>query len=536
MSSMEPGGEFAGWRIDRELARGGMGVLYLARHPRLPRVDVLKVLPPWLAADTRFRERFLREANRVSSLSHPHIVVVHDSGEHEGTLYLVMQYVRGGDLRAQVDRGPLPPERAVRLGEQVASALDAAHRAGLVHRDVKPENVLLAETGPDEPEHAVLTDFGISRDQAQATTLTASGELLLTPAYAAPEQVAADPVDGRADQYALACMLYELLTGRPPYRGGSSVAMLAAHLNQPVQALPPELGLPGGLDRALQRAMAKNPQDRFPSCRAFLAAARQGMQEAGTSIPALPRRSQEAPTTVSPPSPPPSPPPPMPTAPLPSSPRRWPVLAGLGALVAVVAGVALVSVLGGGSEEPQAGAADVVPRPGSTDVAGAPTGSADFLALLERVPEDVRSSCREATSELNPAQVQYVSVRATCTPTLHGDVFDVTYDAIKGDEGVGTTYRRSVLGIGGSNNGPGDCRTRMEDPQYASLPADRGYYMSPGPEPLNIDVWCDYTGAMYLLEPDPDSAVFVRSLRRGDDGDVDDQRRRYDDLASLKPS
>jgi serine/threonine protein kinase len=542
MNKMVAGDVFAGWRIERELARGGMGVLYLARHPRLPRTDVLKVLPPWLAEDRRFRERFLREASRMSALSHPHIVVVHDSGEYEGTLYLAMQYVRGGDLRALLAAGQLPPKRVLLLGQQIASALDAAHRAGVVHRDVKPENVLLAEDIPGEPDHAVLTDFGISREEAQPTTLTATGELLLTPAYAAPEQVSATVIDGRADQYSLACMLYELLTGAPPYGNSSALAMLAAHLHQPVRSLPPELGLPMGVDRALQRAMAKQPEERFGSCREFLdagLAALDDVTEPRRSTepqrpteprrPTEPQRSAEPPTAAVPPARPRAPTPLLPPAPFlppagagPDSParrRRWPWLAGLAAAALIgIAALLIVPGLVGGGTDP------------ATSKGGA------FAALAARIPGQVRAGCTDATGELSAPEARYVAVRAACRTTLHGQAFDVSYDAVRGDASVGTTYRRDVLGIGSKNNAPGDCRTRTRDPKSLNLPSRLGLYMPPGPPPLNVDVWCQYTGVMYLLQPDPTSAIFVRSERIGDDGDIADQQQRYDDLAAVQPS
>ena len=530
MEELAAGDVFAGWRIERELARGGMGVLYLARHPRLPRTDVLKVLPPGLAEDGRFRERFLREASRASALSHPHIVAVHDSGEYEGTLYLAMQYIRGGDLRALLAAGPLPPQRVLRLGQQIASALDAAHRAGVVHRDVKPENVLLAESIPGEPDHALLTDFGISREDAQLTTLTATGELLLTPAYAAPEQVSATAVDGRADQYSLACMLYELLTGAPPYANASALAMLAAHLHQPVRSLPRELGLPGGVDLALRRAMAKRPEERFGSCREFVDAGLLALEEH-----AEPRRSPERPTTEPPTTEPPTtalPPalsprltaaaflPPGGAGPdAPASRRRWPWLAGLAAAVVIgIGGLLIVPGLVGAGGENSATA----------------SGGA-YAGLTSRIPADVRPGCRNASGELSAAEARYVAVRAACRTTLHGQAFDVRYDAVRGDASVGTTYRRDVLGIGSSNNAPGDCRTRTRDPKSSNLPSRLGLYMPPGPPPLNVDVWCQYTGVMYLLQPDPTSAIFLRSERIGDDGDVAAQRQRYDDLAAVQP-
>ena len=262
---LQPGQVFAGWRIERELARGGMGVLYLAHHPRLPRTDVIKVLSPMLSTDQRFRERFLREVTRMSTLSHPHLMTIHDSGESDnGTLYLVMPFISGGDLRALLKNGgPLPPGRAARIITQLGAALDAAHRVGVVHRDVKPENVLLASVEPDDTDHAVLTDFGISREDMASNTLTATGELLLTPAYASPEQVLGQVVDARADQYALACILYELLTGEPPYRNDVQVVMLMAHVQEPIPRIGGRFGLPRAIDDVIARGMAKSATERF---------------------------------------------------------------------------------------------------------------------------------------------------------------------------------------------------------------------------------------------------------------------------------
>jgi serine/threonine protein kinase len=271
-----PGQIYAGWLIERELASGGMGVIYLGQHPRLPRTDVIKVLKPVLSNDPRFRERFLAEANRMSALSHPNVMPIHDSGQAEdGSLYLVMPYVTGGDLRQLLNAGVLPPLRASRLISQLASALDAAHRIGVVHRDVKPENVLLAVRDTRDADHAILTDFGISRETAVPTTLTATGELLLTPAYAAPEQALGKPVDARTDQYALGCVLVELLTGKPPYGGGAPLAVLMAHVQQPVPTIAARLKVPIELDRVLERALAKDPENRYSDCREFAGAVAQ---------------------------------------------------------------------------------------------------------------------------------------------------------------------------------------------------------------------------------------------------------------------
>jgi branched-chain amino acid transport system substrate-binding protein len=276
---MQTGTVFAGWVIESRLGGGGMADVYLARHPRLPRTDVLKVISAHLASDESFRRRFLQEAERVCALEHPNVIVVYDRGEHDGQLYIAMQYIRGGDLRDLLGReGRLPPHRALGIVAQVAAALDAAHRLGLVHRDVKPANVLLAARADDrETDRAVLADFGIARlETGEASTrLTDAGAMVGTPAYAAPEQVLGQAVDGRADVYALGCLLFELLTGSPPFVRDSPVMVLIAHVHDPPPAPSRTApGLPLALDLVVATALAKDPAQRYPTCSALVEAAR----------------------------------------------------------------------------------------------------------------------------------------------------------------------------------------------------------------------------------------------------------------------
>ncbi len=270
---LQPGDSVAGWVVARQLSAGAMGVTYLAQHPRLPRLDVVKVISPFLAANDDYRQRFLREADVVARLQHPHVVTVHDRGEDSGLLYIAMQYVPDGDLRALLTaRGRLPIRAALAIGEQLASALDAAHEQGVVHRDVKPENVLMLRSDVDDP-YAVLADFGIAHSEA-ATALTADGSVLATPGYAAPEQVEGGALSGATDQYALGCLVFEMLSGRVPFPRSTPAAALIAHVTEP----PPDLSTfapdsPAALDAAIRRALAKQPQERFSSCRDFIAAA-----------------------------------------------------------------------------------------------------------------------------------------------------------------------------------------------------------------------------------------------------------------------
>src|SRR5215211_6625156 len=227
------GTSVAGYTIERLLGRGGMGAVYLAEDTALARKVALKLLSPELAENERFCERFLRESRLAASLDHPHVVPIYQAGEADGVLYIAMRYVEGTDLKALLAReGALEPARALALCEQVAGALDAAHQRGLVHRDVKPANVLIDEAG-----HAYLADFGLTKQTSSISGLTGTGELVGTVDYVAPEQVRGGEVGAAADQYALACLLYECLTGEPPFRRESDVAALWAHVEE--AATPP---------------------------------------------------------------------------------------------------------------------------------------------------------------------------------------------------------------------------------------------------------------------------------------------------------
>jgi YVTN family beta-propeller protein len=259
------GTELAGFRIERLLGRGGMSVVYLARDLQLKRNVALKLLAPDLAEDGGFRARFLRESQLAAALDHPNIVPVYEAGEAEGLLYIAMRYVVGTDLRAllRAERA-LAPERALMLVGQVASALDAAHERGLVHRDVKPSNVLL--TGPPGEEHCYLADFGLSTSTSDRSAADAR-QIMGTIDYVAPEQIRGLDVDGRADVYSLACLVYECLVGDVPFRRASDVAVVYAHLEEPLpKASARAPGLPPAVDVALERGTAKLPDDRWQTC------------------------------------------------------------------------------------------------------------------------------------------------------------------------------------------------------------------------------------------------------------------------------
>ena len=264
MAELPTGSLVAGCRIEAIVGRGGMGVVYRATQLSLDRQVALKAIAPEFAGDVTFRERFKRESRIAASIEHPNVIPVYEAGEGEGVLYLIMRYVEGTDLRALIDgrKGGLEPERASRLVGQVAAALSAAHRRELIHRDVKPANVLIDPA--EEREHAYLTDFGIARHSAATSGLTHTGAVIGTIDYLAPERIQGDGGDGRADVYALGCVLFEALTGTTPFERDNDVAKMYAHMSAPVPSARerrPEL--PAELDELAQRAMAKDPGDRF---------------------------------------------------------------------------------------------------------------------------------------------------------------------------------------------------------------------------------------------------------------------------------
>jgi YVTN family beta-propeller protein len=314
--SIAPGSTFAGYRIESLIGRGGMGVVFRATDLSLERPVALKLVAPELAADERFRARFLKEPRLAASLDHPNVVPIYEAGERDGQLYLAMRYVEGSDLRTVLRRdGPLSPERTLRVLGQVAAALDQAHQRGLVHRDVKPANVLL-----DGDEHAYLSDFGISTEAGGAGD---TGQTLGTIDYLSPEQIRGEAVDGRSDEYALACILYECLAGEPPFRRPTESETLWAHLRED----PAPLRGRKALDPVLRRGLAKDKGERFGRCAALIDAAAAAL---GLADPAAHRR--------------------MPTGP--GLARRHRAIAAAGALVLAVAiAAAIVAVTAGGDSD-----------------------------------------------------------------------------------------------------------------------------------------------------------------------------------------
>jgi serine/threonine protein kinase len=271
------GTQVAGYLIGEQIGRGGMAVVYRAHDVRLDRWVALKILAPEIASDESFRQRFIRESRAAAAVEHPHVIPVFEAGEADGVLFIAMRFVSGGDVRTLLRQtGPMDATRASTIIGQVASALDAAHASGLVHRDVKPANMLLgAVAGSGHPDHVYLSDFGLSKQALAVAGLTMAGQFLGTLDYIAPEQIEGRPVDGRTDLYALACAAFELLSGAPPFERERKEALLWAQLSE----APPPLtarraDLPPTVDRVMAKALAKSPADRFATCLDFAASLR----------------------------------------------------------------------------------------------------------------------------------------------------------------------------------------------------------------------------------------------------------------------
>jgi serine/threonine protein kinase len=386
---LQIGAVVADYRIESFLGRGGQGIVYLAEHVHLGRKVAFKVLPPELVGDDSFRRRFLREARLAASLDHPNILDVYDAGEADGRLYLAVRLVRGSDLGVVISQEErLPLERTVWIVRHVADALDAAHDAGLVHRDVKPGNILLdAPEGRRTTEHVYLADFGLTKPLTPQPggggtgSLTMPGYFVGTPDYAAPEQIEAKELDARTDIYSLGCVLYQCLTGEVPFPRDSIASSIVAHMTEP----PPSVSLmrpdvPAAIDDVIARAMAKRPQDRFESCEEMSAALLEANRPfqapaapasfhptpiVGGTLPATPPPTTDAPSpaAVPPPAAPVTPSPAVPVIPGPPAPpegpppsqerprRRLGLLVGIPILAALVIVATVVLVTRGGTPD-----------------------------------------------------------------------------------------------------------------------------------------------------------------------------------------
>jgi serine/threonine-protein kinase len=364
--SFPAGSRVSGYRLEHEIGRGGMAVVFRARDEQLGRLVALKVLAPSLAGDEAFQRRFIRESQAVAAIDDPHIVPVFAAGEADGVLFIAMRYVPGGDAQSLLGReGPLPPARVASVISPVASALDAAHAAGVLHRDVKPSNMLV-DVLPGRPDHVYLSDFGLSKGVASSSGTTKAGELIGTVEYMPPEQVTGERADGRGDQYALACAAFAMLTGEPPFRRDTPAAVMYAHVHEPP---PPATGrraeLPPAVDGVLAKALAKAPGDRYASCAEFADALRGALgfepyvtgPRPRSGPPGQGAESGYLPTaTVTPPPPPLSPPDerPLPGR-RPAWRRRPVVIAAASAGIVIAAAVALtVALLPGDAPKPPA--------------------------------------------------------------------------------------------------------------------------------------------------------------------------------------
>ena len=403
---LSAGDEFAGYRIERSLGRGGMGVLYLAIEPGLERRVALKLIAPEAVADDVFARRFAEESKIAASIEHPNVVPIYAAGEEDGIPFIAMRYVSGSDLGRRLAReGRLEPAVAAALIAQVGNGLDAIHAAGLVHRDVKPANVLLGETGGED--HAYITDFGVARNVATESGLTQTGRFVGTLDYVAPEQISGAAVDARADVYALGCLLFKLLTGEVPFPRDGEAARLYAHLHDPPPA--PSLhatAVPMALDDVVIRAMSKEPGDRYPSAGDL---GRAAVAALSGSRPDLPERTvatgaaatQTADTAAPRPKSPNGGKPTAATQRLapagaaePSGRRRAPVFAVAG-VIAVAAVIAAAIVLGGGDGDSGGDATTVSAKesksgskPVKADTGPEPLTRSELIAKADAICEE----------------------------------------------------------------------------------------------------------------------------------------------------
>ncbi|WP_067711857.1 serine/threonine-protein kinase [Nocardia yamanashiensis] len=376
--SIGPGAVIGGYYIERVLGAGGMGTVYLAKHPVLPRRDAIKVLSTQFSADAEFRTRFQREANLAAALDHPNIVSVYNRGEENGQLWIAMQYVDGVDADAAMKADPrsMTPHRALRIIGEVGRGLDHAHRRGLLHRDIKPANFLLSHGDGDE-ERVLLTDFGVAKSTADTTELTQAGSFVATIAYAAPEQLTGGQLDHRSDIYGLACSFFKLATGRNPYPGTQPAMIMMAHLTEPPPLISAALpGLPPALDEVLAVAMDKDPNRRFDTCHEFTKALESAMHfgVSDLTMHTLPSRyatpaSYPRTQTHTPPAPSAAPPASDRTAP--ARKRLWFAAAAAVTVLALAAGIGIWSTRDTSAPE-AAATSTVAPTP-----TGAPATTAD---------------------------------------------------------------------------------------------------------------------------------------------------------------
>jgi serine/threonine protein kinase len=462
------GSEFAGYRLESVIARGGMSTVFLSESLRLARKVAIKILAQDLAEDDTFRERFVRESLIAASLDHPNVIPIYDAGESEGLLFIAMRYVQGPQLKTVVQTsGPLPPERLLPIMSQIGGALDAAHARGLIHRDVKPGNILVDALGGQPPsDHVYLCDFGLTKQASSHSGLTQTGQFMGTIDYIAPEQIEGRDVDARTDVYSFGCVLYECLTGSVPFKKSTEAAVLWAHIQEePIAVTERNPDLPGDIDAVITRALEKAPDARYQSCGELVRALRVVFGVPGSSsTPLIPAAIANAPAAVAqalpvPPrgdmpvsepehasvgvGPPASEPSPEP------APKRRPAVIGLamfllGALV--VGGIAYaLSRLDESSAtsrtDSAAGTSACTDIAGDLVTVGAPPIKLDEGTLIclmsKHIPRDVRATCSSGTGDATPASAGLpaslgvaalkADVFLECTVPFSGKDFDVWY-------------------------------------------------------------------------------------------------------------
>ena len=445
-ADFDTGQRFGAYKLGKLIGRGGMGVVYQAEHVHLQRVVALKLLTPDLSGNEDFRARFLRESRIAAALEHPSVVTVYDAGDVNGVLYIAMRFVRGTDLsQVLAARGPLAPSETLMILGQVASALDAAHGQDLVHRDVKPANVMI------EGERCYLTDFGLTkRVSSDSMALTSAGQFLGTVDYVAPEQVEGGDCDGRADGYALGCVLYECLTGSRPYPRDAQVAILFAHLREPPPR-PTELrpDLPAAIDGVLARAMAKRKEDRFATCGAMVDAARDALGGLVGEAPTVPLDQPTAAIKRVTPAP---------------RRRRTGLIAAAIAVPAVIAAVVILALSSGGGESSASGP-HVVGKP--IEVGRKPVGVAisDGFVWVANTDDDT-------VSRIDPDDGSRKDIR----------VGDGPYDLGRGAGSiwVANELAGTVTRIDSSNGHPDPAVEVGTDPYFLTVKGSRLYVANAG--------------------------------------------------------
>jgi serine/threonine-protein kinase len=466
------GAEFAGYRLDALLGHGGMSIVYRAEHIALERKVALKLLSPQLSEDESFRERFMRESRLAASLDHPNIIPLYEAAEADDVFYIAMRYVDGADLRKLLQQGPLDSRRLVPIIDQTANALTAAHVRGLVHRDVKPANILIDPgAGRDETDHVYLSDFGVAK-QTAAPGLTSSGTFVGTVDYASPEQIEGKPLDGRADVYSLGCVVYECLTGTSAFEKDSEVALMYAHLLEPPPVVTEKRSdLPAEIDDVIATAMAKAKEDRYETPKALAAALSRALGAApagqasaapatllAPAVAATPAADEAiAAEAVAPPSeqPPAQPPVAAASAAEPSAggPRsRRPVVllaALLAGIVAIVGGVALAVSLTGDDDGNGGQAVETT----GTDTA-APDSASSLVNVV--VPTEIASSCATRNVPEPGAIETDICTSSVDAPTSRPDEFELSF--FRNAQELQSAYVKAQAGLKPANCGdtPGE--------------------------------------------------------------------------------